>query len=147
MLVELPKDKVKLNRIEELIIEKRLSGVSFCQIEESDLRSGIDHLILKASAITGCDLPQTEFFAEVLTTEIIEFVNEFDYRELTLAEMIFSIRLNSRIDLRFPSGNDIEQVVFSGRHFNINFFSRVLHNYAQLRKSLDRKFQNHIDGY
>lgn len=147
MLGELPKDKIRLSNVEELIIAKRLVGISFCQIEPDKVKSNIDHLILKASAITGCELPQTEFFADVLTQEIVEFLNEFGYEEFTIAEMIFAIRLNSRIDLRWPSGNELEQVQFSGRNFNINFFSRVLFNYDQLRKSLDRKFQNFIDGY
>ena len=147
MLKELPREEIKMTPIENKIIEKRLIGMSFCQLEEDILKTSVDELILKGSAITGCALPQTEFFADILTKEIVSYINEFGYGELTLEEIVFSLRLNAKGKLKWPSGVDIVQIKFTGNNFNIDFFANVLYNYFELRDILDRKCQNFIDGY
>lgn len=147
MLKELPKLEIKLAEVEDKIIEKRLSGLSFCQLAGDDLKHSVDQLILKASAIIGCHLPETEFFADVLTVEIIEFINEMGYGELTIDEIIFAIRLNTRGGLKYPSGIDVEITLFRGSHFNLDFLSKVLGTYTTLRGILDRKLQNYLDGH
>lgn len=147
MLKELPREEIKMTAIENKIIDKRLIGLSFCQLDEDSLKTSVDELILKASAITGCALPQTEFFADILTKEIVSYINEFGYGELTIDEIIFSLRLNAKGKLKWPSGVEIEQIKFSGNNFNIDFFANVLFNYFQLRDILDRKCQNFLDGH
>lgn len=147
MLTELPEEKINLTEVEEKILKKRTSGLSFCQLEGDDFKHGIDQLILKASAITGCQLPQTEFFADILTEEIIAFISEFGYGELTFDELVFAMRLNAKVNLKWPSGVDVEQIPFSGHSFNVDYYSKVLNNYIKLRVLLDRKLENFIDGY
>lgn len=147
MLKELPREEIKMTAIENKIIDKRLIGLSFCQLDDDSLKTSVDELILKASAITGCALPQTEFFADILTKEIVSYINEFGYGELTIDEIIFSLRLNAKGKLKWPSGVEIEQIKFSGNNFNIDFFANVLFNYFQLRDILDRKCQNFLDGH
>lgn len=147
MLKELPREEIKMTAIENKIIDKRLIGLSFCQLDDDSLKTSVDELILKASAITGCALPHTEFFADILTKEIVSYINEFGYGELTIDEIIFSLRLNAKGKLKWPSGVEIEQIKFSGNNFNIDFFANVLFNYFQLRDILDRKCQNFLDGH
>lgn len=145
---ELPKEAtVKLSPVELKIIEKRLSGLSFCQLTGDELKRAADHLLLKASAIVGCPLPETDFYAEALTNEIVEFLNEMGYGELTVDEIVFAMRLNSKGGLRYPSGVDVETTTFKGAYFNLDFLSKVLGTYATLRGMLNRKLQNYLDGY
>lgn len=143
---ELP-DNIFFSHIEKLIIQKRLCGLSFCQLSEDFAKTEIDRLIIKASTITGCKLPATDFFANALTEEIKNFFEEFNYSKLTMEEIIFSIRVNANGGLKFSSGNDIEQVMFTGHYFNIDYLSKVLYNYRLVRNALDRKLENFLSGH
>lgn len=144
---ELKNLPVKLSEVEKKIIEKRLIGLSFNQLGEVDVRVATDKILLKSSAITGCKLPQTEGFAEIIAEEITSFILDFGYEELTLEEVLMAFKINSKTDLKFPSGVDVQSVVFTGQCMNIDYMSKVLYNYMQFRNILDRKFQNHLDGH
>ena len=135
-----------LNEVENKIIAARLDSVSFCQIEQSKIRWHIDQIMLKGAAISGCPLPNTEFFADVISDEIKAFILDFGYEELTYAEIILAMRLNSKGGLKYPSGLELETVVFFGNCFNVDYFAKVISNYMTIRNILDRKLQNFIDG-
>lgn len=140
-------EEVELSPMEKKIIEHRTTGLSFCQISGDDLKHKIDQLILRASAIVGCPLPNTEFFADIMTDEIITFVREFGYSELTISEILFALRVNAKGGLKYPTGADVEQIPFSGNYFNVDYFSKVLSNYFIIRRIFDRKLENYLDGY
>lgn len=132
---------------EEKVIEARLTGLSFCQIEESKLRWHIDQIMLRGAAISGCIVPGTEFFAEIIGEELSEFILNFGYKDLTYAEILLALRINSKGGYKYPTGIELEPVVFFGNCFNVDYFSKVLSNYMAIRNMLDRKLQNVIDGY
>jgi hypothetical protein len=146
-LADLPKDCLKFLEVELRIIESRLNGLSFCQLEGNNLRVATDQILLSGAAISGCPLPHTEGFAEILSNEIIEFVNEYGYGELTLEEILTALRLNARGGLKLPTGIEVEHVPFSGNCFNVVYLSKVLSNYKTFRDILERRLQNFIDGY
>lgn len=137
----------KLNEIEKLIIEARINGLSFCQIDDTSIKCGVDDLFIKTAAVTGCSLPQTEFFAAAITDELTVFLNDFGYGDLTFEEMYLAIRMNTKVGLKYPSGVDVDQVEFSGNTFNLQWFSKILSNYMVFRGIVDSKFRNKIDGY
>jgi hypothetical protein len=137
----------KFSEVEKKIINARLDGLSLSQLGESDLRLAADEIILKSAYIVGCPTPLTDFYANGLCNEMMEYINQFGFHELTLAEVILAIRLNTKGGLRFPTGVDVEKVVFVGSCFNIDFLSKVLSNYMAFRNILDRKLENQIDGY
>lgn len=143
----MPKDSLKLLEVENLIIKSRLEGLSFCQLEGNDLRVATDKIIFVTGAIVGCPLPQTEGFAEIISNEIVIFINQYGYEELTLDEILTALRLNAKGGLRFPTGIEVDHVSFTGNCFNIVYLSKVLSNYKSFRDILDRKLQNFIDGY
>lgn len=116
-------------------------------MDENEVRRSVDQIMFRGAAISGCSLPQTEFFAEFIAEELLVFINEFGYSEYTFDEIILALRLNSMGGLKRTSGEDIEQVGFSGSCFNVNYISKVLSNYALVRNYLDRKIENQIDGY
>lgn len=130
-----------------MIVDARISGLSFCELSEADQSIIATDIVATASAITGCNTPGTEFFFDRLRREIITFVLNFGFRELTEDEIYLALRLNARGGLRMPSGVEIETIPFFGNTFNIDYFSKVLSNYLSLRNLLDRKLQNEIDGY
>lgn len=143
----MPEDKLKLTDAEKKIIKSRQDGPSFSQLTEKELRFTADQIILNAAAISGCPVPITDFFAEVLTNQINEYINEFGFNELTVKEIILAFQLNTKGGLRHPSGLEIDKIHFSGNCFNIDFLSGVLSNYLALRNHLDRKLENFLDGY
>lgn len=143
----MPEDKLRLTEIEKKIVKSRLSGLSFCQLPESELRFTADQIILNAAAISGCPTPETDFFADILTNQINEYISEFGFDDLTVKEIILAFQLNTKGGLRSPSGLEIDKVNFSGHCFNIDFMSGVLSNYMVLRNHLNRKLENFIDGY
>lgn len=103
--------------------------------------------MIRGAAIYGCDLPNTEGFAQVISEELTIFLSEFGYSELTVSEMILALHLNACGAMKFPTGECADRVEFSGVCFNIVFMAKILSLYRSLRNQLDRKFQNQIDGY
>lgn len=134
-------------KFEDKIVEARLDGFSFNQIEENKLRWHVDQIMLRGAAISGCAIPATEFFAEIISEELSSFILNFGYEELTYAEILLALRINSKGGYKYPSGIEIEPVVFFGNCFNIDYFSKVMSNYMAIRNLLDRKLQNFIDGH
>lgn len=147
-LRELPDMRaIRVTEVELRIVNARLVGLSVAQLDAAQVRTTGDQIMLQASAITGCPMPQTDFFAEVLTTTMMNYLIEFGYGELTLTEIVLALQLNTQGGLRLPSGLEVEKVSFFGVCFNIDFLSRILSNYMIFRNNLDRKFENFIDGY
>lgn len=136
-----------MTQVEEKIVDARCYGKSFFEMNESELRHAVDQIMLRGAAISGCPLPQTEFFAGYIAEELIIFINDFGYKELTFNEILLAIRLNSCGGLSFSSGLGIDPIQFFGTSFNVDYISKVLSNYISIRRQLDRKFQNSIDGY
>lgn len=116
-------------------------------MSEDELTWAIDQLMIRSVALYGCSLPQSEFLGQFISEETRKFILEFGYPELTLEEILLALMINTKSDVKYPSGLELDQVVFSGVYFNVNFLSKVLYNYSSLRNLLDRKIQNHIDGY
>lgn len=147
MLKEIEKEIKKLTEVEVKIISARSVGLSFCEIKPSDIRAIIDQVMLKGAAIYGCTLPQTEFFASFIADELEAIILGYGFSELTESEIILALRLNCISGIRFPSGLEIEKVVFSGSTFNVYFISNVLEKYMRIRNMLDSKIKNQIDGH
>lgn len=135
-----------LNEVEKKIIKSRLTGLSFCQLSETALRIATDKIIINGAAIFGCGLPQTELLAEAISDQLIDFILDFGYEELTLDEILLSLLINSK-GVKFPSGAELEQVKFSGVCIGVDFIASILSNYMYLRNMLDKKIKNKIDGY
>jgi hypothetical protein len=133
--------------VEEKILDARLKGLSFSQLSESQLRVATDQIMLKGSAICGCPTPLTEGFAKTISDELIVFVSEYGYDNLTLDEIFTALRLNTEGGWRWPSGDVVERIEFSGTCFNVTYVSKILYIYMVMRNSLDAKFKNKISGY
>lgn len=116
-------------------------------MDDNEIKVFVDKLILNAAAITGCGLPQTEFFADILTEQVKVFLVEYGYEALTCEEVRFALFINEKRNVRLMSGVELVYVDFTGNHFNVSYLSKILHNYSILRTYLDRKFQNFIDGH
>lgn len=139
---------LKKKTAEEIkIIAARKHGLSIGQMNETELRYVSDQVITKGSAIYGCDMPQTDFFASIISKELTDFLLEFGYENLTLNEILLSMKMNADGNLKNSLGEDLSQIVFSGKFIHISFLSKVLKNYKVLRNNLERKFQNQLDGY
>lgn len=116
-------------------------------MNETDLRYSIDQIMFRGAAISGCQLPQTEFFAGYIAEELTVFINGFGYGQLTFDEIILAMRLNSTGNIRVASGAEMLSIPFFGSSFNVDYISKILSNYMILRKQLDVKLKNKIDGY
>lgn len=136
------------NDNEEKIYEARSTGKSFCDLSELDRRIATDKIMFHGAAASGCILPQTEMFAQVIAEEITTFILDFGYADYTLEEFLLALRINVTAGrIRNPMGEDLEQVQFSGTCINLMYLSKVFNNYRVLRTNLDSKLKNLIDGY
>lgn len=142
--MELPKN---LTTTYKKIIQARCEGASFCEMAEEELTWSSDQIIMRGSALYGSKIPDSDFLGTFISEEIITFINDFGYTELTLAEILLAMRMNTKSDIRWEAGDNIAQVAFTGEYFNINFLSAILSTYSRLRMIVDRKIQNKIDGY
>jgi hypothetical protein len=137
----------QITEVEQMIVDARQKGLSFCNLVGSDISTSIDQIMLRGAAITGCPLPATEFFAQYIADEILIFINDFGFKEYTLEEILLALRINSKGGLKYPSGTDVENIPFEGKTFNVVFLAKVLGVYATLRRILDQRAKNHIDGF
>lgn len=147
MLQDLKSMNLKLNEIETKILEARLKGDCFGEMNADGLRYCTDKIIFSGGALFGCNLPQTEVFAQVLASEITVMLLDFGYADYTLDEVLLAMRMNARGGLRYPSGEEVRKTEFSGYYFNVSFVCEMLEKYAYFRNHLDAKFKNKIDGY
>ena len=136
-----------MNESEQRIIKSRLTGFSFSQLDGKDKKISADKIMLNGAAISGCHLPATDFFASIIAEELIIFITDFGYGNLTEEEILLAFRFNSKGNLKLPSGINVEEVPFVGNCFNIDYMAKILYNYMILRTHIDRKIENHIDGY
>lgn len=146
-MADLKEGLKRTDDIEKKIISGRLTGQSFCELEANDLASSVDQIMLRGAAISGSALPNTDFFADIIASEIENFINECGYRTLTVEEILNAMRLNSKSELRPPGSDYVDRIPFSGNCFNVDYLARILVNYMRCRDWLDRRFQNLIDGY
>ncbi len=102
--------------------------------------------MLHGAGISGCPLPSTEFFAEIIAEEILEFILNFGYADLTYEEILLALRINSKGGFKHPSGLELDPVPFYGNCFNVDYFAKVMANYQVIRNYVDRKLQNYLDG-
>lgn len=144
---DLRSSPIKKTKYELLILDAREEGKPFEEMTDADLRYAADQIIVKGSATFGCDTPQTEYFAAILSKEITTFLLELGYETLTLKEVVLSLHLNTERELKNPCGEDLQTAKFTGNFVHVSFLASVLRNYMVLRNNLERKFQNHIDGY
>lgn len=136
-----------LVEVDYRIIDSRLEGISIFQYESLELKKYFNVVMLKISAITGAVIPPDARFIEIIRDEIVDFLLKFGYSNLTISEIILAFNLNSSIDMRYPVGIDLSKIELFGAHLNVDYISRVLHNYTTIRNLLDRKLENTIDGY
>lgn len=92
-------------------------------------------------------MPSTEGFAEIISSQLVAFINSFGYGSLTVSEMILAMHLNAAGGFRYTSGDYADRVEFSGMNFNVMFFAKILEIYRNVRMGLDNKFRNQIDGF
>lgn len=147
LLKELSETLKRQTEIEKKIIRARLDGKSLSEMDEKEQRVLCDNIIFKCSAFTGCELPATDYFADILSESILAFFMELGYSDLTLNEMILALSLNCTHQQKLPGNIELPEVVFSGKGANISYLSKVVGRYMILRNYLDRRFQNLIDGY
>lgn len=141
MLAELTKEILqKITMPEAKMVDARLNGYSISQIEKDNLKSDIDLLVFRLSSISGSELPTNDEFASILADELLIYLLDFGYGDLTIEEIVLSFRFNSKAEL-------VAERILPKGFLNVMYVARVLENYLLLRNMLDRKLQNHIDGY
>ena len=129
------------------IVDARCDSKRIVELDEADRKIAAAQIVFTGTCLTGCNTPSTDAFMDALCEEILIFITEFGYSDLTEEEINLSLRINCKGGYKFESGLDIRPIQFTGYTFNVNFLADVLSNYISIRKMLDRKFQNFIDGY
>jgi len=116
-------------------------------MNELESRVAIDQIMFRGAAICGCPLPQTELFATYIAEEIKKYILDFGYGELTLDEIVLAFRINVGGRIKNSLGEDLICVDFYGHAINVSFIGKILSNYLVIRKSLDTRILNLLDGY
>ncbi len=137
---------MKLTSAQKKVVEARSTGLAFSELSDKQSRHAVDQIMFHGAAISGCPLPATDFFADIIGQELIIFINDFGYGNLTLEEIFLALRINAKgTSMSFPELN-LEQVSFYGHCFNVDYIAKVLSNYGRIRTYFDRQVQNYIDG-
>jgi len=102
-------------------------------------------LLVKVCAISGAELPPTDFFSNILSNEFIKFLFDFGYADYNIEEFLLSFRLNAN-GMKYPSGDMMDKIYFK-KCMSINLAADVFGNYRILRNTMDTRLKNLIDGY
>lgn len=145
-LKELPSN-FKQTELESKIINARCSSVAISDLPPKKLKENIESMISSSVAIYGFYPPTSEGMIDLLTSEMTCYFLNNGFCHLTYDEFHLALQLNARGNLKFPSGVDAEPVKTFGATVSVKFVSDVLCLYMKFRDLLDRKIQNHIDGY
>lgn len=145
-MTDLPDISSKLTKIEKKIIEIRIKGKSFFELDETETRLATDKIMINGSSLYGCPLVESELLATAISKEIETYVND-NYPEISEDEIMYALQINMQSDIRYPSGEEVSVIDFTGDQFNVFFLVRVVEKYMKFRNILDRKLQNFIDGY
>jgi hypothetical protein len=147
MLKDLAESYPNMTVLMGQIVDARISGQTIWEYSADDAFKKADEYVAILSAICGARLPQSTFFADTLAREFLIFLTDFGYSEYSFEEILLAFRINAKGANKYPSGIEVEPIEYKGAHFNIEYAAKVLDNYSKFRNLLDRKFQNHIDGY
>lgn len=132
--------------MERMIFDARCIGLSFSQLGSEQQSDVCSELIVKTATSTGLKLPTNETFCLVLEKQLIQYINDCGFSNFTAEEFDLSLLFNLENDIPLPSGIDIEKISPFGDAVSVSFISRLLKNYLIVRKMIDRKLQNFIDG-
>lgn len=127
------------NKYDSLILEARMDDKTFLDATENDRKVFCDSVLLTGTALVGCKLPETDFFADYLSREISFYLESLAIHSVSLSEILLAMRLNSVSDIRYSSGDYCKPIAFSGSYFNVSFFASVMDRYMAVRNSLNGK--------
>lgn len=140
-------DRSKFKLIDNLIFDKRClekKSIEDNSIEEN--KQEALSLILKSCSVSGFKPIPTELFLDDLCNTIIEFLLDFKYGELLWDEINLALVMNTYNELKYPSGEDYEQVLPNGNYLNLQFLTKVLTRYMIFRNNLDEMIKKMFDG-
>ncbi len=137
----------KQTDVDKKIIEARLTGDAFGELDEIILDSVYTDLLVKIACITGAELPVNESMCKCLVAEMDVFLIDFNYGGYTQEEILLAFRFNCGNYLKNAGGDYIDNIPLFGRYLNVDYISKVLYNYGIIRWQLERKLENFIDGY
>lgn len=137
----------KKNKFDLLISDARSEGLSFCEMSSSEMRYAIDQIMFRGAAVCGCPLPQTELFAKFIAEEIESYILNFGFNELTLNEVVLAFKMNIGHKIKNSLGEDLTCVEFYGNTINVSFIGKVLSNYMVIRKGIEARIINQLEGY
>jgi hypothetical protein len=137
---------IKFSETDLKIVRAKSNGLSFSEMSDKEIRVAVDQIMLRGAAISGCPLPTTDFFAEIIGDELIVFLVDFGYARLTLAEVLLAMRINAKGGFKGVSFS-ADPISFYGHCFNVDYVSKILDTYNRYCLYFNRRIQNHIDGF
>jgi hypothetical protein len=143
----LDQSAVKLTEIDKKIIKSRLIGDPIGEWDVKELEVSYSNLLIKISCISGISLPKGEIMANYLIGQLDSFLIEFNYGGLTEDEILLAFKFNCGNYLRNSGGDYLDLIPLFGECISVDYISKVLYNYSQIRWQLERKLENFIDGY
>lgn len=111
------------------------------------LTSVLEDSLVNISVISGHKIPTDKNYSYLLVKELLVYLYEYGFDNLTIQEIILAFRLNCKCNFRYPSGDYAEPVSIFGEYISVDYVSRVLHTYLTFRNILDSNLKNIIDGY
>lgn len=149
MLKDVPEETVARLMPIDLEIIKARCAIDF-SIEEltlTDRENIADEIMISCSATFGCQLPASKEISDSVSKGIRKLFEREGYKDLSEEEIHLAMSFNFDQNVAFPDALEIQQVKNSGQFVNVEFVSKIVYNYMLIRKFLDRKLQNFIDGF
>ncbi len=147
LLKDFKGERTKFRLIDNLIFDKRCLDKN--SIEDNTFEENKNEaiaLIIKSCSVNGFKPIPTDLFLDNLCNTIIEFLLDFKYGELLWDEINLALVMNTHNELKYPSGEDYDQVQPNGNYFSLQFLTKVLSRYMIFRNNLDEMIKKMFDG-
>lgn len=147
MLTDCQKRLKKLYQVDKKVISARLNGKALSELSESELAYCLDKITLKCNLHYGLNLPVTDFIANCLAEEVKKLLSDFGYWDFSFAEIELAFEINLQNSMVMPSSLELQKVTPVNDSAFVDFLAKLLYNYSMVRKQLDERFKNVIDGH
>lgn len=130
-----------------MIINNSLKEVKpICELTHDENFTKSVKLIARSSSIIGFKMIPEEDYLKDLAECIIEFIFEFNYIQLSWDEIYLALKINSLMNKKELEKAEFTFIPVTTSHFNVSYLSDCLQSYLLVRKIVQKKVENMING-
>lgn len=147
LLKDFKGDRTLFKEIDNLVFDARCADekpIEDCS--EAENTTKVAEVILRAGSIYGFKPFPTEMYLDDVSLAVVDYLLKFGFGGLLWSEINLALMINSKPNIKYPSGEDYEAPISKSSYFNLQYLAKVLDNYMIFRNNLDEIIRKMFDG-